>query len=403
MTTPTTTQSSVARMPLRPLLLLALAVFVSVTSQFLPAGLLPLIADGLVASEAAVGMLVGVFSVAAVVTAALIPTLLRVVSHKTLLVVALGIMALANVGSWSAPSYELLAGARVIAGLAHGMFFSLSNAYAAHLVPREKLGRALAIITGGLTVSFVAGIPLGTALGQAVGWRLAFLVLAAVIASLTLALMVALPGVPRVTNDESSTPRVSTLKDPSLIAVILAALVVVLALAGHNTFYVYIAPYLIDSAGFQLSAVALLLFVFGAAGAIGQFGGGLLGDRFPRSGAMVTIAIVALALGILGVFPASPVLVVVVLVFWAAAFGGYPPLLHARALRAASPRLRDVSASLLTVGINLGIGSGAVLGGLLYEPLGLSGLAIAGAIVCLAAMAVSGYGDWRTIRQESSL
>ena len=40
--------------------------------------------------------------------------------------------------------------------------------------PPEKRGRALAIATGGLTVAFAFGIPLGTLVGDYFSWRAAF-------------------------------------------------------------------------------------------------------------------------------------------------------------------------------------------------------------------------------------
>ena len=58
----------------------------------------------------------------------------------------------------------------MLGGLAHGMFWAIGGAYAAHLVPREQVGRALAVAMSGGTLAFVLGVPLGTALGQALGW-----------------------------------------------------------------------------------------------------------------------------------------------------------------------------------------------------------------------------------------
>lgn len=71
--------------------------------------------------------------------------------------------------------------ARVLGGLAHGLFWAVVGAYSAHLVPKKFLGRAVAITAGGGTAAFVLGVPLGTAIGHAFGWRSSFLVMACVI------------------------------------------------------------------------------------------------------------------------------------------------------------------------------------------------------------------------------
>ena len=180
--------------PFRPILLLSLAVFVTVTAEFMPTGLLPQIAEGLAVSEAQVGLLVTIFAATVVLTAMALSILTRRYSRKSLVITALVVMALSNLVAALAPSFAVMVAARILGGLSHGLFFALANAYAAYLVPRERLGRAVAILTAGGTMAFVMGVPLGTAMGNAFGWRLAFVALAVMIAVLAIALMVTLPG-----------------------------------------------------------------------------------------------------------------------------------------------------------------------------------------------------------------
>lgn len=65
--------------------------------------------------------------------------------------------------------------ARLLTGLAHGVFFSIGSTIATSLVPKEKAASAIAIMFGGLTVALVTGVPLGTFIGQHFGWRETFL------------------------------------------------------------------------------------------------------------------------------------------------------------------------------------------------------------------------------------
>ena len=387
--------------PFRPIVLLSLAVFVTVTAEFMPTGLLPQIAEGLAVSEAQVGLLVTIFAATVVVTAMALSILTRRFSRKSLVITALLVMALSNIMAAVAPSFAVIVGARILGGLSHGLFFALANAYAAYLVPRERLGRAVAILTAGGTMAFVMGVPLGTAMGNAFGWRLAFVALAIIIAVLAVALMVALPGVSREVALSTGEIPLPMRRDPSLVWVIVASVIVILVLAGQNTFYVYIAPYLIDAVGFAAPTVAFILFVYGAAGAIGVIVAGIVGDRFPRGGLVVMVTIAAMSMGALALTSSSTVAVVALVVIWAAAFGGIPALLQLRLLRAASVRLRDFASAMLVTAFNLGIGGGALIGALLYDVMGVRALALVGAGGFVLAVILALVANSLEARRES--
>jgi len=365
--------------PRRAITLLSLAIFVSVTAEFMPTGLLPQIAQGLAVSEAQVGLLVAIFAGTVVLTAMVLSILTQRYSRKSLVITALTVMALSNVVAALAPSFPVMVGARILGGLSHGLFFALANAYAAYLVPKERLGRAVAILTAGGTMAFILGVPLGTLLGNLFGWRLAFIALAVIIGILVLALLRFLPGVSREKALSTGEIALPMRKDPTLWMVLVAAVIVILILGGHNTFYVYIAPYLIDAAGFAEPSVALILFLYGGAGAIGVVVAGIVGDRFPRGGLIGMVALATVSMGALSGVSESQLGVTVLVMVWAAAFGGIPALLQLRLLRAASVRLRDFASSVLVTAFNLGIGGGALIGALLYDELGVVALAVVGA------------------------
>ena len=74
---------------------------------------------------------------------------------------ALAGIALGNLLAWKAPSYESLIIARIVTGLAHGVFFSIGSTIATSLVSKDKAASAIAIMFTGLTVALVTGVPLG--------------------------------------------------------------------------------------------------------------------------------------------------------------------------------------------------------------------------------------------------
>ena len=167
----------------------------------------------------------------------------------------------------------------MLGGLAHGLFWSVVGAYAAHLVPKEQIGRAVSITVAGGTLAFVFGVPLATAAGHLIGWRMSFVALAVLMLIGAVLVWRFLPKVTHhaIRNTDTNVTRdrgtgrdeAQEEKDPTVAAVVLICCITALIMVGHYTFYTYIAPYLIDVLGVGTDGLAPLLFVFGIAGAVG--------------------------------------------------------------------------------------------------------------------------------------
>lgn len=381
--------------PLFRLLVLTGAIFVSVSSEFLPTGLLPDMADDLGVSESRVGLLVTIFAFTVAATAAPLAVVTRRFSRKWLMVVLLLVFAVTNVLAGVAPTYEFLVGARVLGGLAHGLFWAVTGPYASRLVSRVQLVRALSVTNAGGTAAFIIGIPLGTALGHALGWRFAFLVMAVVVLVFTVLVVVFLPPVEHLHTLTTGEIGLPYHRDRTIPAVVAACILTVLIMLGHNTFNTYIAPWIVDVAAFSPDSVALLLFVSGTAGALGLFLSGVFGDRYPRATFAILLGLVGVAVALLAGLAGPHWLVIALFFAWGAAFGGLPSLLHGRVLGVASPRIRDVASAALTTSFNLAIGGGALLGGVLLDAFGIANVPWAYVALLVAALAFVVISDLR--------
>jgi DHA1 family inner membrane transport protein len=367
-------QTSTKPFPWVGLLTLSALIFMMVTSEFLPTGLLPEIAHELKVSESQVGLLITVFAGTVVVTATPLALLTRRYSRKSLVIVVLLVFVLATVLAAIAPNYPVLVIARILGGLAHGLFWSVVGAYSAHLVPKHQLARAVSITGGGGTAAFVLGVPLGTALGHSLGWRLAFAILAGGVLVLTLVTVKLLPPVSHGEQLRTGEIALPMRKDPTVPGVIIVGIIVVLVALGHNLFYTYIAPYLIGPVGIDPGAVAGVLFLYGGAGAIGLVLAATLGDRFPRGSMIGALLIVTLAVTVLALFAQVTWVALLAVGVWGASFGALPSLLQARMLHTASVRVRDLAASYFTSSFNFAIGMGALLGGIVLDTAGVGAL-----------------------------
>ncbi len=154
---------------------LMLSAFAIGTTEFVIVGLIPTIASSLAVSVPSAGLLVSLYALGVAIGAPVLTALTGRIARKPLLLGLMVVFTLGNLIAWLAPSYELLMAARVLTGLAHGVFFSIGSTIAASLVPREKAASAIALMFSGLTVALVTGVPLGTFIGQAFGWQTTFL------------------------------------------------------------------------------------------------------------------------------------------------------------------------------------------------------------------------------------
>jgi DHA1 family inner membrane transport protein len=372
--------------PWLALVILAGAIFVSVTSEFLPTGLLPQMADGLGVSESRVGLLVTVFAGTVVLSAAPLTSLTYRFGRKNLVVVVLIVFAITNFLGAIAPNYEIMLFSRVLGGLAHGLFWAVVGAYAGHLVPKQQLARAVAVTGAGATFAFILGVPIATALGHVLGWRLAFVTVGGAIVVLTVLVMRFLPRVNHQQPLKTGEIALPLRRDPSIFGVVVICVITTVLMIGQNLFYTYIVPFVTAAAGFAQESVALLLLAYGIAGAVGLFLAGVLGARYPRASLVGAFILVAVAVLLIGLFPLLGWLVVAALVLWGAAFGGTPALLQTRMLHTASARLRDVSSAYFTTSFNIGIGSGAFIGGVLLDQYGLGVLPFVDVAVTIAGI-----------------
>ncbi|WP_235497167.1 MFS transporter [Agreia sp. Leaf283] len=362
------------------LLVLASAVFLSVTAEMLPTGLLPEMSAELGVGQSQIGLLVSVFAFAVVLTSIPLSRLTRSVSRHRLIVLVLIVVSLSSAVTAIAPSFEILVGARIVGGMAHGLFWAVMGAYSGYLVPKEQLGRAVAITTGGGTLAFVLGVPLGTVLGQAVGWRSAFGAIA-VLCIVGAALMLwLLPRVERPAKSDAPAERHPSGRrklDASVPAVALLCLLAAVIMIGHYAFYTFIAPYLIGELGVDSGDVGLLLAIYGIAGAGGLLLAGTVFGRHPTLGVVIGVAVTAISVTVMALFAANPMIAIPAFVLWGLVFGTLPPLLGARLLHVASVDIRDTASAFYSTSFNVGIGGGALVGAALLDGFGLTSLPVA--------------------------
>ena len=394
----TTARTRAPRLPWPGLLMLAAGVFLSITIEMLPTGLLPEMSDGLGVAEPFIGLLMSVFAFTVVITSTPLTALTSRMPRHGLLVIVLAVLGITTLASAFVPEYWMLVGVRLVGGDAHGLFWAIVAAYASRLVPEGQIGRAVSVTLGGGTLALVAGVPATTVLGQAIGWRPVF----AIVAGLTLVGALAVwRFLPKVATEAGATAARFRRGDVALGPVLLVCGVTAATMLGQYAVFTYVAPLVTDVVGLQAGAVGPLLLVYGVTGALGLvLAGSPLARRADRA-MLVAMGTAVVALVVLGIAP-GVVPSIIAFAVWGLAFGAIPPLLQTRLLQATPARQRDAASALYTTAFNVGIGGGALVGAVLFERIGVQSLPFVYAAVLVVVALVLVADAVRRARQSAS-
>jgi predicted MFS family arabinose efflux permease len=351
----------------RYLVWLVVGAFAIGTEGFMIAGILPLIAADLRVSTALAGQLVTAFALAYAIGSPSLTVATGRFDRKKVLLWSILSFGIANVLAAIAPSYGWLVASRILLGLAAGTFFPTASGYAAMAVAPALRGRALALIYSGLTIATIVGVPLGTAVAARLGWPATFIGVAVLSAIALVGIAAGLPRVP--------SPPVASLADRLNVAArsdMLSVLVLtVIGFAGYQAVYPYFAPLLTRMAGFEGDGIAVMLLVYGIAGAAGNFLGGYGADKWNvRRYLLIVLAVLVadycafafIAERELPIGLARPAAAAFVFI-WGLAGWMFPATQQYRLVRLAGP-LAPIALSLNSSAIYLGTSIGAVLGSL---------------------------------------
>ncbi|WMT15745.1 MFS transporter [Serratia fonticola] len=388
-----------------PLALLALTIsaYAIGTTEFVIVGLIPTIAEQLNVTVPSAGLLVTLYAIGVAIGAPVLTALTGRVPRKLLLVGLMVLFTLGNLLAWQSPSYESLVVARLLTGLAHGVFFSVGSTIATSLVAKEKAATAIAIMFGGLTVALVTGVPLGTFIGQHFGWRETFLAVSLIGMVAIIASLILIPN--NIKNQASASIRdqLQVLTHPRLL---LIYAVTALGYGGVFTTFTFLAPMMQELAGFSAPAVSWILLAYGIAVAIGNIWGGKLADRHGAVRALSFIFAALAALLLVFQFTASHSVaaLLTVVVMGVFAFGNVPGLQVYVVQKAEqyTPNAVDVASGLNIAAFNVGIALGSVIGGQTVASLGLAQTPWIGALIVVGALlliSLSGRLDKQYQRQ----
>lgn len=376
-------------MPLA-LLALTLSAFAIGTTEFVIVGLIPTMASDLQVSLPSAGLLVSLYALGVAVGAPVLTALTGKWNRKHVLLAVMSLFVAGNVMAWQAPGYNTLILARILTGLAHGVFFSIGSTIATGLVSKEKAASAIAIMFTGLTVALVTGVPLGTYIGQSFGWQATFLIVAVLglVALIGSALLV--PSNLKQPPVTKLTSQLKVLTQPRLL---LVYSITALGYGGTFTAFTFLAPILEQVSGFGSSAIGLIMLVYGVSVAVGNIWGGKMADKMgPIKALKVIFFGLATVLIVFNFSAVNPIAAVATILVWGAFAFGNVPGLQVYVVQLAekyTPDAVDVASGLNIAAFNVGIALGSWGGGLIVSNAGLMHTPWIGAVIVAIALALT--------------
>ena len=369
---------------------LAVAAFVVNTTEFLPIAMLTDIGRGFNMPEADTGIMITVY--AWVVSLASLPLMLIAAraERRRLLLSLFAVFVAGHALSVAAWSFPVLLVSRVVIALTHALFWAITAALAMRLAPRGKRQQALGWLSLGTAMATVLGLPMGRIIGQLLGWRATFALIGILALGVMLLLAKILPRLEsRNAGSLASLPQLA--RRPLLLGVYGMTVLMVVA---HFTAYSYIEPYVLRVTQMPPQTATAVLLVYGVSGMAASW----LFSRFypsrPNTTLLTAAGLLLFSLLLLNPLGGSTAAMFVLVFVWGIGIAVASLSVIGHVMRYAADAT-DVANAIFSGCCNIGIGGGALLGGIVMRHWGLGALGWTGAALAAGALAVFGWTQLR--------
>ncbi|QYJ98874.1 MFS transporter [Shewanella alkalitolerans] len=290
--------------------MLGIASFTIVTTELAPIGMLSSIAQDMQQSASSTGLVVTLYAWLSAAVALISVMMISHLPRRPLLVGLMLLLGGVNGVAAVSQSFSVLLAARVVGALAHGAFWAMIGTLGAQLVSESSVGKATAIIFGGVSIASVLGVPLINWISSGAGWRLSFLILGILSVVTALTLVLSLPhvsGTPRLGRGELfSVFRNSKLRIVYLIAAC--------GIVSHFAAFTYVEVLLSSVIALPNSWISICLLTFGVAGIVGNFMCGMYIDNHLKRVLSTGLLLISLCLTLISLPTVSSKVITLLLV-----------------------------------------------------------------------------------------
>jgi predicted MFS family arabinose efflux permease len=362
--------------------------FLLVTTEFLPIGLLTAMAKGLDVPSGQAGLTVTIPGVVAAVAAPALTIAARRLNRRIVLLALTALIIASNIVVAAAPNFSFLLSGRVLLGVGVGGLWSFAIAAGRRLVPEASGARATSIISAGIGIGTVVGVPAGAMIGDWAGWRMAFAGTAVFGVAVLIAQLALLPTLP-------ARQAISARRLFAMVHVPRARLGLVVATfvaGGHFVAYTFLELFLRQVPQFDQGMLGVALITYAVAGIIGAFAGEIAAKRGTR-GAFVGVALLlGISVLLAAAFGDNGVLALILITLWGLAFGAVP-VCNQIWMYEAAPELYEGGSALVVTVFQFALALGALLGGVLVDEAGVATAFAVSGFLSIAGAVAAGLFD----------
>ncbi|MDC9597519.1 MFS transporter [Xenorhabdus anantnagensis] len=367
----------------------SLCAFAIGFTEFITIGLISVMSVDLGVDVTSIGLTVTAYALGVVIGAPILTALASNWSRKRLLLTAMLAFTLGNLIAAASANLVILLVARLLSGLAHGVFFAVASGVATRLVPSERAGTALAWVFGGVTIAMSLGVPIGTWLGSILNWHVIFLIIAVcgLIGTIGIGFKMPKDAGEQAMKVSASWRHLIILFDRRLLA---GASVPMFSYTASFALYTFITPILLTITGVSVETASGVLLAYGIGAAVGTVWGGRLTDRQGMDLASLILLVgIAVVLAAMSFSLTNSVLMIgLTALLGLATYGAIPPL-QSRILMLAerhTPYAMDIASGMNIAAFNAGVVLGSVIGGTTVRGWGLETLTWVGAGIGVLAI-----------------
>ncbi|GIP31694.1 hypothetical protein J2TS4_09040 [Paenibacillus sp. J2TS4] len=278
--------------------------------------------------------------------------------------------------------------ARIILGFGVGGYWAVAIASSARLVPKQKVARAVAVISAGISTAMVISVPFATFIGSHFNWRITFIASTILAFFVFLLQFVFLPKLP-TEKGLGVSDFFGILRNRNMQIVLISA---VFSISGHFAAYTFITPFFQQVTVIGPTLLSILMLGNGIMGIVGNVLGGIAIGRNLHRTMVTTMALFTIALMMVGLFGQSLIAATTGLLIWALAFGIIPLGMQVWA-QASSPQAPEAAQAMITTVSQLSISFGSLLGGIIVDAINLTAIMwMGGGMSALSLVVVSFFG-----------
>lgn len=366
------------RINLKLLFTLGFTNFVIGMGAFVVIGVLKPISTGLGMSLTEASQVLSVYALGYALSSPLLAALTGRWDRRKILLVGLSLFLVSTIAASLATTPASLLTARIFAALGASVFTPTAFSVAVITSPLKHRGRALSIVSAGLTLAQVAGVPIGTWLGFTFGWRMAFWCVSGLG---VIALLLAWSNIPhRIKHTPITLKHLgNALTDQKMIS---AVLFTAFFLTGAYMLFTFMTLLLDVKLQLDRNGIALTMMVIGVGAFIGSLTGGFAADRLgPIKWLIIAATSQLILLPVLTLLDYGVATGTLLLFVWAIFVWSFLVPQQVRMVRI-KPESQNVNLAINASCIYLGTAVGASIGGYVLEHFSLSmlGLFAAGSV-----------------------